>query len=289
VLTARQHFAGTEVETIATELYHAVEWPWMLNGGQTLSMGWRPEEGFIASRWDEFNEGWLIYILGMGSPTHPLPAETWRAWKREPVITYAGMTYMQCPPLFTHQFPQAWLDVRGMRDDYADYFRNSVLGTLAHRRFCMELSGRFAGYGADMWGITASDSAKGYVAWGGPPEKAGAVDPNIDGTVVPCAAGGSMPFAPAECVSALRAMRERFGDRVYRKYGFVDAFNPHTGWVNPDVIGIDVGITLLMAENARSGFVWKTLMRNPEVRRGLELAGFRKGDRLPPNTSLYAR
>jgi hypothetical protein len=272
VLTARQHFRGTGVEALAAKLYDRVDWPWMLNGGKTLSMGWKPEGGgrFLDSRWRDFSEGWLLYLLAMGSATHPLPAECWHAWERKPVVTYAGRTFLQKPPLFVHQFPHAWFDVRNLRDDHADYFRNSVDATLAHRQFCIDLRGRFPKFGPDLWGITSSDSAEGYVGWGGPPAAG-----DLDGTVVPCAAAGSLPFATGECLRALRHMRETYGDRVWKRYGFVDAFNPHTGWVAHDVIGIDVGITLVMAENARTGWVWETFMRNPEAATALKAAGFR--------------
>ncbi len=240
VLTARQYYRGTEVETLATKIYERVDWPWMLNGGKTFSMGWTPESGFLGARWDGYSEHMLLQLLAINSPTYPVPPETWHAWKREPVITYAGKTYLQCPPLFTHQYSHAWIDFRDKRDAYADYWRNSVLATLAHRQFCMDI-----GYDENLWGITASDSATGYKAWGGPP-----ASPGIDGTVVPCAPGGSIPFAPRECIAALRNMPRC-------RYGLVDAFNPRTGWTGSDVIGIDVGITLLMAENYRTGFVWK--------------------------------
>jgi len=135
-----------------------------------------------------------------------------------------------------------------------------VKATLAHRAFCINLAHAFPAYGPEMWGITASDSAKGYLAWGGPPH-----DPAIDGTVVPAAAGGSLMFTPELSVRALRTMREKYGEKIYGRYGFVDAFNPNTGWVNPDVIGIDQGITLLSAENARTGNVWRWFMKNAEV------------------------
>ena len=144
----------------------------------------------------------------------------------------------------------------------------AVTATRAHRQFCLDLAKEFPGYSANIWGVTASDSAKGYVAWGGPPRH-----PRIDGTVVPCAAGGSLMFAPDITLPALREMREKFGEKIYGRYGFVDAFNPTTDWVNPDVIGIDVGITLLSAENLRSEFVWRWFMRNPEIPRAMKLIG----------------
>lgn len=271
-LTARQHFAGTELASAADQLFREVDWPWLQSPDGTLYMGWKPESGFIQARWAQFSEGPpMIYLLGMGSPSHPLSPQVWRAWRREPVMTYAGLTFMQCPPLFTHQYPQAWFDLRGLRDNWADYFRNSQLATLAQRQWCIdELSRRFATYGPDMWGITASDSAQGYTAWGGPPQQG-----DIDGTVVPCAAAGSLVFRPRLCLDALKAMRKKYGDKGYAKYGFIDAFNPATSWYDSDVIGIDLGPTVLMAENCRSAFVWRTFMSAPEARTGLKAAGFR--------------
>jgi hypothetical protein len=218
----------------------------------------------------------LIVLMGLGSRTHPLPPESWRAWRREPVMTYAGLTYIQCPPLFTHQYPQCWFDLRGQRDDFANYFQNSQFATLAQRQWCMdELSKRFSSYSADIWGITASDGPRGYRAWGGP-QADGKIDEDIDGVVVPCAAAGSLAFQPRFCLDALKAMRQRYGEQAYVKYGFVDAFNPSTRWYNDDVIGIDVGPTVVMAENCRSGFVWKTFMSSPEAQAALKVAGFRK-------------
>ena len=136
--------------------------------------------------------------------------------------------------------------------------------TLAHRQFCIDLKSQFPGYSENIWGITASDSARGYVAWGGPPATR-----QIDGSVVPCAAGGSLMLAPQVCVPALMEMRSRFGDRIYQRYGFVDAFHPTNGWTDRDVIGIDVGITLLSAENLRTGKVWSWFMRNRQIRRAM--------------------
>jgi hypothetical protein len=274
VLTVRQHFPGTDLAKLADEMYGRVEWGWTSQPGGTLSMGWRPETGFIKAKWDHYSEGApLIVLLGLGSPSHPLPAGAWHAWKRNSVGTYAGLTYIQCPPLFTHQYPQLWFDLRSLRDDHADYFKNSQLATIAQRQWCIdELGKKFPTYGPNMWGLTASDTAKGYRAWGGPPPQ----DlPDIDGSVVPCAPGGSLIFAPRLCIDALVEMKQKHGEKVYRKYGFVDAFNPNGAWCDDDVIGIDVGATVLAAENARSGFVWRTFMSAPEAQTALRAAGFR--------------
>jgi hypothetical protein len=287
VLTVRQHFAGTELAALADELYRGVEWGWLTTADGTLSMGWKPESGFIPARWSQYNEGWMIILLGLGSPTHPLPASAWDAWKRYPVVTYAGLTFLQCPPLFTHQYPQCWFDLRGQNDGKVNYFANSQLATVAHWAWTQNvLQKRFPTYGPRMWGLTASDSERGYTVWGGPPE-----DGKIDGSVVPCAAGGSLAFVPRLCLDALQEMREKFGERGYLKYGFVDAFNPATGWYNPDVIGIDVGATVVMAENLRSGFVWKTFMSAPEAREALRVAGFKSESAQeagPPTSALRA-
>jgi len=289
VLTARQHFPNTELAQVATKLYENVQWGWLVRPDGRMCMGWTPENGFIDAHWDQFNEGTLIFLLGMGSPTHPLPAKAWNSWKRVPVIEYAGMSFLQCPPLFTQQFTQCWFDLRGLMDksgdDSVDYFRNAQLATLAQREWCAEdLSKRFPSYNRNMWGISASDSAKGYQAWGGPPEQG-----EIDGSVVPYAVAGSLVFEPRICMDTLKAMRQQCGDKGYLKFGFVDAFNPGNGWYNPDVIGIDIGPTVVMAENCRSGFVWKTFMSSPEAAVALKAAGFRPLETenpMPAMTSL---
>ena len=152
-----------------------------------------------------------------------------------------------------------------------DWFENSVVATRAHKAFCLSLAKEFPGYSDNVWGITASDSQKGYVAWGGPPR-----NPAIDGSVVPAAAAGSLMFTPDITVPALREMRRRFGDRIYGRYGFADAFHPTSGWVNPDVIGIDLGITLLSAENLRTQRVWAWFMKNHEIMDALDRSGLRK-------------
>jgi hypothetical protein len=150
-------------------------------------------------------------------------------------------------PLFVNQYSQAWFDFRGKRDRYADYFMNSIIVTEAHRLFCLQLAREFPDYSNDLWGITASDSKNGYVVWGGPPEMG-----PVDGTVVPCAPGGSLPFLPSATLRVLRNIKSNY-PQAWSKYGFVDAFNPLTKWYDDDVIGIDTGITMVMAENLRTG------------------------------------
>lgn len=270
ILMVRQHFGDAQIQDMATELYERVDWPWMLNGGKTLSMGWKPDSGFLDSRWSHYCELMMIYLLGYGSIKHPLDPATWHEWDR-PKYTYQGITYISSgDPLFTHQYSHAWFDFRHKKDAYTDYFENSVKATEAHKRFCISLHDKYPAYNEDLWGITASDSIKGYTAWGGPP----AVGP-IDGSVVPCAAGGSLPFLFGECMGVMRTLRGKYGKQVWKRYGFADAFNPNTEWIDGDVLGIDLGVTMLMAENARSGFVWQTFMRNPEMHIAMQKAGFR--------------
>jgi hypothetical protein len=276
VLTTRQYFHNdADIVRFATKIYERIDFPWMLNGHPTLlSMGWHPESGFIKARWDDYSEHTMLYLMGIASPTHPLKPESWYAWKRN-WNEYRGYKYLGRTPLFTYQYSHAWVDFRNRREDRGnriDFFLNSVDATRAHRLFCMDdLAKDFPAYGPNIWGISASDSIKGYVAWGGPPR-----DPAIDGTVVPYAAAGSLMFVPELASEALRTMYEKYGDRVYGKYGFTDAFNPNTGWVNPGVIGIDLGITMLAAENMRTGNVWRWYMRNFEIRRAMQSIGLRR-------------
>ena len=269
ILTCRTHFRDTDITLLAHQITNRVEWTWLSEDTSLLPHGWLPEMGFLPYRWDYYNEMMMMYLLGLGSPTYPLRPEAWDAWKRT-TFEYDGMRYIgSFAPLFVHQYSQAWFDFRGKRDKYANYFENSKTATEVHRQFCLELGKQFPAYSEDLWGITASDSQKGYVVWGGPP----AVGP-IDGTVVPAAAGGSLPFLPQACMRVMRTIHDRY-PRAVSPYGFVDAFNPLKSWFDSDVVGIDTGITLLMAENARTGYVWDVFMQNPEAQRGMQLAGFK--------------
>ncbi|HEY2457265.1 MAG TPA: glucoamylase family protein [Candidatus Acidoferrum sp.] len=271
IITCREHFPHTEISQLAYDIYDRIDWTWLSEDTSILPHGWTPESGFLRYRWDRYSELMMMYLLGLGSSTHPLPQDAWTAWKRLN-FEYDGIRYFgSFAPLFVHQYSQAWFDFRGKRDQFADYFENSAKATEVHRRFCVDLAGQFPDYNENMWGITASDSARGYVVWGGPP----ATGP-IDGTIVPCAAGGSLPFLPQATLRVLKAIKEQYGQKgAWSRYGFVDAFNPLTGWYDTDCVGINTGITLLMAENLRSGFVWSTFMRAIEAQRGMQLAGFK--------------
>jgi hypothetical protein len=267
VLTAREHFRDARIKSLAQQIYERVDWPWMLNGGDAFAMDWRPDAGFGKGRWNHYCELMMIYLLATGSATHATPPELWNNFSR-PKIRYKGMEYISGhDPLFTHQYSQAWYDFRHKRDAYTDYFENSAIATRAHKAFCLSYP---EWYNEGYWGVSASDSQHGYHAWGGPPPMG-----PLDGTVVPCAAAGSLPFVPADCIAVLRSMRAKWGDRAWTRYGFVDAFHPAANWYDPDVLGIDQGISVVMAENLRSEFVWKTFMRNPECARAMQLVGFK--------------
>jgi len=266
VLTVRQCFReDQEIVKLADRIYRRVDFRWMLNGHpMLLSHGWKLESGFLKTRWDTYSEDTILYLLAIGSPTYPIPPGSWYALWRDR-YRYEEHSYFTTigVPLFMHQYSHAWVDYRNRREtrgDRIDYFKNSVAATLAHRAFCINLAYEFPAFGPDVWGITASDSAKGYLAWGGPPR-----DPDLDGTIVPSAAGGSLMFTPELATKALETMHEKYGAKIYGKYGFVDAFNPKTGWVDTDVIGINAGIILLSAENMRTGNVWRWFMQNPEI------------------------
>lgn len=267
VLTCRAHFKDPKITDLATQIYNRVDWPWMLNSGKTFALGWLPATGFLTPRWDHYAEMMMMYLLAIGSPTHPIDPSCWTSFSR-PRTRFERYNYIGGhDPLFIHLYSHAWFDFYRKRDTYADYFANSVTAVRAHKSFCLSLN---RGYTDDYWGVTASDWIHGYTAWGGPP----LIGP-IDGSVVPCATAGAMPFLPTECLRVLRSLKEKFGEYAWGRYGPCDAFHPGLAWYDADVLGIDLGISLLNIENFRSGFVWKTFMQNPEAPNSMKLAGFR--------------
>jgi hypothetical protein len=270
-LTASQYFKDPEITKLANQIYNRVDFKWMLAADSLLlSHGWVRSQGFLKYKWDAYSELPLLYLLAIGSTTHPIPADAWYAWQR-PLYNYGLYHFISGGPLFTHQYSHAWVDFRNRRDrGFVDFFHNSVAATRANALYCSNLASVFPlSFGPEIWGITASDSPKGYKIYGEIK-----LFEEVDGTVAPCAAGGSLMFTPDISLPALRAMREHFEDRVYRKYGFVDAFNPGQKWFDEDVIGIDVGITLLSAENLLTGNVWRWFMANPTVPHAMDLVGF---------------
>jgi len=277
VLTAQGYFANDkEIKLLARQIFERVDFGWMLNGSEKiLSHGVMPGSGFLKARWQTYSEASILYLLAIGSPRHSIPADSWYAWLR-PEVRFESWKFISGGALFTHQFSHAWIDFRHQRDgeaSFIDYFQNSQIATYAHRDFCISLQPRYADFGPNMWGVTVSDSPLGYMDWGGTTTQG-----QVDGTLVPCAAAGSLMFAPEICLPVLREMHAQFGDRIYRRYGFSDAFNPNWRdnkfWVDHDVVGIDVGISLLSIENLLTGNVWRYFMRNSYIQNAMERVGF---------------
>ncbi|GAB4027111.1 glucoamylase family protein [Spirosoma gilvum] len=291
----------TEIRQLAEQIYGRVDWTWLQNHKPYVSMGWHPEKGFISADWKGYNEAMLLYVLALGSPTYPVGEEVWTAWtKTYPWANFQGQQHVNFDPLFGHQYSHIWIDFRGIRDSYMkskgiDYAENSRRATYANRAYCIENPGKWKDYSATIWGLTACDGPKDTTVAGRnffSYRARGAASTQIvdDGTLAPTAVGGSIAFAPEICLPALRTMKAKYSGKLYGEYGFRDAFNPtyhypsayaygstNSGWFDVDYLGIDQGPILLMAENARTGFVWNLMKHNPHIRKGLERAGFTGG------------
>ncbi|MGH7452947.1 MAG: glucoamylase family protein, partial [bacterium] len=294
ILDAKQYFSNSEptenqVRALADSIYYRVDWNWMRNFQPNVTLGWFPETGFINAWWRGYNEAMIMNILGLGSPTHPLPTSIWNAWTiGYEWQTHYGYSYVNFPPLFGHQYSHCWIDFRNIQDAYMrargiDYFENSRRATLAARAYCIANPKGWKGYSGNVWGITACDGPTGYNARGAPPAQ------NDDGTIAPTAAGGSMPFTPAESLAALRHIYDTYYNQIWMKYGFRDAFNLTVNWWDTDVIGIDEGPIVLMIENYRTGSIWKRFMQNPDIQRGLQAAGFASVTRVEENPPAAPR
>ena len=315
VLFVQEYFNGDDpvesgIRALADTLYRRVEWPWFQTDERGLTMSWRPEPDrlFSGARWTGYDESMILHILALGSPTHPAGEEIWSHFTSGyDWAEFYGYEHVNFAPLFGHQYSHIWIDFRGIRDAYMrekgiDYFENSRRATLSQRAYAMDNPDGWMGFGEDTWGLTASDGPKDttvvldgvertffqYSARG-----ASARRVRNDGTLVPTAAGGSVPFAPEETIAALRAVRGRYGEHLYGEYGFRDAYNPtfaeagvaaHRGevvdgvaWFDVDYLGIDQGPIVLMIENFRSELIWETMRDNPYIVRGLCRAGFAGG------------
>lgn len=271
VLTVKQYYAGTEVETIAKELLDEADWQWMTNGGQHLSMAWYPGNKFSKSDWKDYNEGVLLYFLAAASPTHPLDGSVWNSLNRETFkfnerqfVVAAGEN---C--LFEHQYPQVWLDLNGWVDKKKiDYFVNSIEATQANHEACMDNASKFKGFAEGFWGLTACDGPTGYVVNGAP---YGA----CDGTIAPTAPLGSLPFTPKLAMDQLKKYFQ-YKDRIWGKYGLVDSFNLDKDWFSSVYIGIDQGPILLMIENYRTGMIWDLVSADPSMQAAYQKLGFER-------------
>jgi hypothetical protein len=303
------HPGEVRIRELAEDLYRDVDWQFLQVRRPLIGMGWHPETGFIHADWRGLNEAAILYVLALASPTHPVESEAWDAW----VGTYKwrsfqGQEHINFAPLFGHQYSHIWIDFRGIQDEYLrnrgiDLFENSRRAALSQRQYAIDNPRGWRGYGADIWGLTASDGpGDGFATidgrqrefWGYMARGAAATDIRDDGTIAPTAAIGSLPFAPEAVIPAMFEMKRRYGSRLYQQYGFLDSFNPTLttpppfrlehgtidpvlGWFNTDYLGIDQGPIVLMIENYRSGLIWDVMRRNEHVIRGLRKAGFRGG------------
>jgi len=266
-LFAGEYFKGTEVEILAKEIYDRVDWQWMMNGKSVMCMGWRPENGFLPYYWDSYSEAMILYALAIGSSTHPIPAEAWRAWSR-PVDSYKEYKLVYCytGSIFTYQYSHAWIDFRKIYDDGINYYENSVSAVKANREFCIDNAATSKTYGEDSWGLTACIGPSGYRGYGAKPGEG-----SNDGTIAPSGMAGSIVFDWQASVAGLKNLYDRHGRFLYGKYGFKDAFNMDKNWWAEEYLGIDVGITALMLENYRTGLVWEKFMRLEPIRKWAEL------------------
>ncbi|MBN9241755.1 MAG: hypothetical protein J0I98_03060 [Mesorhizobium sp.] len=299
VLVAGEYFraddqAEAEIRALADALYRRVDWQWMQNGGTTVVHGWRPERGFLRYRWEGYDEALILYVLGLGSPTFPLPPQSYEGWLagyRWMNVYGHGMAY--AGPLFIHQMSHVWIDFRGIRDAFmrehdSDYFENSRRATYVHREYAIRNPRRLRGYHENCWGVTASDGPGparrtvdgverrfyGYQSRGAPhgPD---------DGTLSPWAAAASLPFAPEIVMPALRHYHA-IGLKTGNPYGFTASYNPtfaagDPGWMSPDHVGINQGPIPLMIENHRSDFLWRLMRSCRPIVTGLKRAGFTGG------------
>ena len=301
-LTAAAYFDGAdprevEIRATAESLYGAADWEWALDGELAIRHGWTPENGFLPWRWQGYNEALLPYALGLGSPTHPLPAESYSAW----TATYRwrrvyGIEYLFGGPLFLHQISHLWIDFRGIQDAFMrekgiDYFENSRRATLVQQRYAERNPRRFRGYSRDVWGITASDGpgpavkrARGrrrrffdYCARGVP-------DGPDDGTLSPWAVVASLPFAPEIVLPTVASYIEKYPEARTR-YGFLCSLNPTFGsegsgrgdWIAKGYYGLDQGPVVVMLENFATGMIWKLMQGCNPLASGLRRAGFSGG------------
>jgi hypothetical protein len=303
----RETAAEDSIRTLAGSIYDRVDWRWTQVRPPTIALAWTPEGGFPPYDWRGYNEALILHILALGSTTHPVSGDVWSSWvSGYRWGTFEGQEHLGFAPLFGHQYTHGWVDFRGIQDDYMagrgiDYFENSRRATYAQQAYAVRNPLRHADYGGTYWGLTACDgpvdralkidgrTRQFHTYWA---RGASFTEINDDGTISPSAAGGSIAFAPEIVLPTLISMKERYGERLFSTYGFVDAFNPTLklpievyhgkvdpalGWFDTDYLGIDEGPILIMVENFRTGLVWNTMRRNPVIARGLRAAGFRGG------------
>ncbi|MGA3142688.1 MAG: glucoamylase family protein [Verrucomicrobiota bacterium] len=281
ILYVKQYFNGTNatetsIQTMASAIFNRVNWTWMAQGTSKVAMGWLPTTGFSTfGNWIGYDEGMILYLLGLGTATNPLPASSWSYWTSGYTwATYYGESYVPFPPLFGHEYSHCWVDFRHIGDAYMNsrsstYFENSRRAALAQQSYCIANPNGEVGYSSSVWGLTACDDPYvGYEAHGAPPAL------NDDGTIAPTAPGGAMAFAPDISLPTLEYLYSNYRTQLWTAYGFRDAFNIGDSWYDTDELGIDQGPIVIMIENYRTQRPWRLFMQNAEIQRGLQRAGF---------------
>lgn len=289
-----------EIRRLAEALYRRMEWPWMLSENGKVLMAWQPEVGFFPWCWEGYNESILLHVLALGSPTHPLPEQTYKAFTSTYVWQEIYGRELICNhysgPLFIHQLSHIWIDFREIQDAFMrekgmDYFENSRRATYTQQGYAIRNPNQFRGYGEYSWGITASDGPGpaqlkldgvereffGYEARGVP------FGPD-DGTLAPWAVVASLPFTPEIVLPTLQFFNDAYPEMT-SEYGFKCSFNPtfrdgdssERGWISKGYYGLDQGPVVLMIENYLSELPWNLMKKCPYIANGLRRAGFRGG------------
>ena len=304
MLTAAAYFkaetkAEIELRELAEALYRRVDWRWAQRDGSCVVHGWKPECGFLNYGWEGYSEAILLYVLGLGSPTHALTADSFEAW----TVTYQwenlyGHEFLYAGPLFIHQFSHAWIDFRGIRDRFmrekrCDYFENSRRAAYVQREYAIRNPHSFKGYAQDCWGLSAGEGPSapprlvagrrqafyGYAARGAP------YGPD-DGTIAASATLATLVFAPEIALPAVRTLYAQLPrSQGNGKGGALRAsgFNATVeeggryGWLSEGEFGLDQGLIVLLIENYRSGLLWRLSRGCAYVQTGLRRAGFRGG------------
>ena len=278
-LTAAEYFGG-EIKTLANRIYANVNWKAYentKNAKKYLSMGYDPESQKLLSNWDWYAEQLVMYILGAGSPTeeYRLDDKTYYDFTRKEG-TYNGkkFIYSWFGSIFTYQFSHAFINFKGLVDkNGTDWHENSVQASKAAYEFCQDRKNVYKSFEAGGWGLTACDTKYGYSGKLGaiPRGWSSSEDPNysrIEGTVAPCGAIGSVVFTPKESLEAMKYYQSL--RMLNGKYGLADAFNLDSDFYATDYIGIDKGISLLMLANYKSSTIWNNLMKNENIKMGLQ-------------------
>ncbi len=274
-------------------LLNRIEWDFVMmpdtgRFARQISMGWHPEEGLHQMGWSGYNEALFLYILAAGTGMENAE-ESYNSWlsSYKWQTPYDGLSHVAFPPLFGHQFSQAFIDFRGIADSYMkekgiDYFENSRRATYVQRQYAIDNPHGWVGYDSLCWGITASDGptaiynfdGREFLGYAGRGTSGPDYNYFDDGTIAPYGPLSSLPFAPEIVLPTIKSINEKYGDRLWGKYGYYDSFNLTANWVNDDFIGIDQGPMLIMIENFRTGLVWNYVMKDPVIRKGLNKLGF---------------